>query len=229
LTDVLNILSERIALNLLKIHNFLASEDSLYISNIGLLDVFLIEVDSPLPEVVSPGKVNNIEVFKANILNEKTDGVRSDLMVDEHEFLSEIINPEILLGFFGGFIIVVRKRIVKEIFGIDGFGCDEVNEIFFCVETIVLDNDRFLVQLDDLPFEAGVVSTGSAFVISFYGQKSQECVLSGVLGLINTYDKFFVRVLSVEFLNLANAAVFYVLVYDLVFFAVYVVYNKVLA
>ena len=63
MANLLYVLSERVPLNLLKIDDGLAFEDSLHISDIGLLNAFLIEVDSPLSEVVSSDKVSHIGVL----------------------------------------------------------------------------------------------------------------------------------------------------------------------
>lgn len=54
---MLDILSERVPLNLLEINNGFAFEDSFDISDIGLLNAFFIEVDGPLSEVVSADEV----------------------------------------------------------------------------------------------------------------------------------------------------------------------------
>lgn len=54
---MLDILSERVPLNLLEINNGFAFEDSFDISDIGLLNAFFIEVDGPLSKVVSADEV----------------------------------------------------------------------------------------------------------------------------------------------------------------------------
>ena len=54
-----------------------------------------------------------------------------------------------MLGLFRDFFVVLSKRVVEEIFtinGIDeGFGDDEINKVFFGVEAVVFNGDGLLM------------------------------------------------------------------------------------
>lgn len=60
-----------------------------------------------MPEVVSADKVGDIGVFETEVLDKEADGIGSDFLVDEHKLFGEVVYPEVLLCFFGEFLVVV--------------------------------------------------------------------------------------------------------------------------
>ncbi len=158
LADLFNILTQGIPLNFLKINNNFVLDDPFNIPHIGLLDTFFIKVDSPLPEVIFPHKVNHVRILQTQILEKETDSVRSDLVIDQKLIFGEVVNPKALLGFFRCFSKRIAERVVKGGFGLSGigvgFGRDKVEVILFREQTVVFDGDWLLVQLDYFPLVA---------------------------------------------------------------------------
>jgi hypothetical protein len=152
-------------------------------------------------------------------------------MIDQKEVFGEIVNPEILLGFFRWFVDGIIENVVKGVFWVIGigvrFGCDKIKVILFGEEAVVFDGDWLLVQLDYFPFVTGVAPTGSAFVVGFDGQKSKKSIFFGVLSLIDTNNDFLIILLCVKLFHLHKSTVPDILIDNLVVFAADIVNNKV--
>jgi hypothetical protein len=152
-------------------------------------------------------------------------------MIDQKEVFSEIVYPEILLGFFRWFVEGITEKVVKGFFWVIGigvrFGCDKIKVILFGEEAVVFDGDWLLVQLDYFPFVTRVATTGSAFVVGFDGQKGKKSILFGVLSLIETDNNFFIILVGVKLFHLHKSTVPDILIDNLVVFTADIVDDKV--